>query len=216
MNNECKCQIPNTDLAGRCFKCGGNLIFPKPPMSNNQLPADVQERIQKDADKFSYMGLFNGKPLRNDNKLKGYIVGATAERVNSQQLIDRLGIALENVYNIHSEQWTEYDRKEIRGILQQWKEQKEVDPVKEIEYMPIHPEDARKPGCPKLFPMHLLSEEQAMSNHGQSLKRLKERGGLGVVELLAVYHREKWNHYGNLKWEQALKMLNEILTNPPK
>lgn len=59
-------------------------------MSNNQLPAEVRERIQKDADKFSYMGLFNGKHLRNDDKLKGYIAGATAVHEKVQVLVDVL------------------------------------------------------------------------------------------------------------------------------
>jgi tyrosine-protein phosphatase YwqE len=59
--------------------------------------------------------------------------------------------------------------------------------------------------------MHLLHEDQAYSNHGQTLKRLKERGGLGVTEILAIIHRKKWAYYGNMKWEEALKMLNDIL-----
>lgn len=42
-NNECKCQIPNTDLAGRCFKCGGVIEI---PTSNNQLPADPRKEWQ--------------------------------------------------------------------------------------------------------------------------------------------------------------------------
>jgi hypothetical protein len=88
-------------------------------------------------------------------------------------------------------------------------EGKEVE--KPIEYMPIHPEDARKPGCPKQFPMHLLNEARALSNHSQSLKRLKERGGLSVVEILAIVRGKPWNYYGALTWEDALKRLNNIL-----
>lgn len=83
---------------------------------------------------------------------------------------------------------------------------------KQIEYMPIHPDDLKKPGCPKEFPMHLLNEEQAMKNHGQTLRRLKERGGLGVFEILAIVNKRRWNHYHGLKWPEALQMLNDLLT----
>jgi hypothetical protein len=87
----------------------------------------------------------------------------------------------------------------------------EKEQPKEIEYMPVHPEDARKPDCPKQFPMHLLNEAKAQSNHSQSLKRLKERGGLSVAEILAIVGNKPWNYYGCLKWEDKLKMLNELL-----
>jgi hypothetical protein len=42
-NKECKCDIPNTDLSGKCFKCGGNLIFVNktpPATTNTQLPTE--------------------------------------------------------------------------------------------------------------------------------------------------------------------------------
>jgi endogenous inhibitor of DNA gyrase (YacG/DUF329 family) len=94
---------------------------------------------------------------------------------------------------------------------------KEVEIVKEIEYMPIQPVDAKKFDCPKRFPMHLLNEDQAQRNHSQSLKRLKERGGLSVHEILAVAGKKPYSYYGGLPWNEALKMLNEIvLTNPTK
>lgn len=84
-----------------------------------------------------------------------------------------------------------------------------------IEYMPIHPDDARKFDCPTQFPMHLLDEGQAQRNHSQTLKRLKERGGLSVREILAIVGKKNWNYYGSLLWEDAIKMLNEIITNNP-
>lgn len=86
-----------------------------------------------------------------------------------------------------------------------------------IEYMPIHPDDASKFDCPTQFPMHLLDEDQAQRNHGQSLKRLKERGGLSVHEILAVAGKKPYSYYGGLPWNEALKMLNDIvITNPQK
>jgi hypothetical protein len=39
-------------------------------------------------------------------------------------LLDRLGLALENIYRIHSDQWTEYDRTVIKGIIDQWDQSK--------------------------------------------------------------------------------------------
>lgn len=97
--------------------------------------------------------------------------------------------------------------------LRKWKG--EVEEAKPIEYMPIHPEDARKFDCPEQFPMHLLDEGQAISNHSQSLKRLKERGGLSVHDILAVAGKKPYSYYGGLPWAEALKMLNDIvITNP--
>lgn len=103
------------------------------------------------------------------------------------------------------------------AALEQWKGTgKEVKPVKEIEYMPIHPEDARKPYCPRQFPMNLLDEQHAQRNHGQTLQKLKERGGLGVLEILSIVNKKPWSYYRDLKWDDALRMLNDILTNPTK
>lgn len=44
-------------------------------------------------------------------------------------------------------------------------------------------------------------EEQAISNHGQSLEHLNERGGLSWNEMLAVLE--------NRKWDKELKSMNE-------
>lgn len=40
--------------------------------------------------------------------------------------------------------------------------------------------------------MELLSEQQAQKNHGQSLDRLAERGGLSLCEALALVERRRW------------------------
>jgi hypothetical protein len=58
----------------------------------------------------------------------------------------------------------------------------------EIEYMPTV-RGSRPDGLlmyPDKIPMGLLSEEGALRNHGQSLSRLKQRGGLGVKEALNI------------------------------
>lgn len=128
----------------------------------------------------------------------------------------RMADALEGIktYGPIDEQTVKFIDKALSGFKDGGKE---VEPVKEIEYMPIHPDDARKFDCPTQFPMHLLSEGRAQSNHGQTLKRLKERGGLSVREILAIVGNKGWNYYGGLQWTEAIKMLNDIIiSNPTK
>jgi hypothetical protein len=44
----------------------------------------------------------------------------------------------------------------------------------------------------KSMPMAMLDERQAMKNHGQSLKRLAERGGLAPSEALSIMDGLHW------------------------
>lgn len=157
----------------------------------------------------------------------GYIAGATAEHDKAQVLVDALEAAyrLKNLWLYTGDVAPEHEGEaqalsemasQIETAIEQWKG-KEVEPVKEIEYMPIHPDDAKKFDCPTQFPMHLLDEAQAQRNHGQSLKRLKERGGLNVREILAIVSKQPWGYYAELPWNKAIKMLNDIvITNPQK
>lgn len=116
-----------------------------------------------------------------------------------------------NEREMHS--WIETARTMATTAWEQWKGGK----GKEIEYMPIHPDDARKFDCPTQFPMHLLDEGQAQRNHSQTLNRLKERGGLSVREILAIVGKKPWSYYSALPWAEAIKMLNDIvITNPQK
>lgn len=197
-------------------------------MSNNeQLPAKVVEQIKTNAALRAYHNEGKDDSSFTNGYYSGYITGAT-EWAQWKVKYDELKERCEKYDEVLSQVWLSAKPANEREMIswiqtaQQlcaealaWKG-KEVEPVKEIEYMPVHSEDARKPDCPKRFPMHLLNENQAYSNHGQTLKRLKERGGLGVTAILAIVHQKKWSYYGNLKWEEALKMLNEILTNPIK
>lgn len=207
-----------------------------PPMTpNDKLPETTNEQIKSEAKDIA------GKmPVKCDGDViykvgyeEGYIAGATAwapwkvKHEELQMQAQRMADALEELVELKrmsDEEPLSLDylkRKALaweaaRKAIQQFKDGKEVEPVKEIEYMPIHPDDARKFDCPTQFPMHLLSESQALSNHGQSLQRLKERGGLSVREILAIVGRKNWSYYGGLKWPEAIKMLNDILTNPTK
>ncbi len=50
-------------------------------------------------------------------------------------------------------------------------------------------------GAPTSVPWDLVAphEEQAQRNHGQSLQRLAERGGLSLPELAAVVDNRRWS-----------------------
>lgn len=63
---------------------------------------------------------------------------------------------------------------------------------------------------PNPFPMELLipHEAQALKNHDQTLKRLKERGGLGAAELLAIMEDRPWKQ---MMEDDAFRALGEIL-----
>jgi hypothetical protein len=53
------------------------------------------------------------------------------------------------------------------------------------------------PDCPEFAPFDLLNEEHAMRIHGQSLKRLNERGGMSPLEMIT--NIEKLPFYTNVK-----------------
>lgn len=44
----------------------------------------------------------------------------------------------------------------------------------------------------KIMPMAMLSEKQAMKNHGQTLERLAERGGICPAEALSIMDGLHW------------------------
>lgn len=78
--------------------------------------------------------------------------------------------------------------------------------------MPLHPGDRNRiKDCPESVPMAFLNEEQAYYNHGQTLKRLAERGGLSIREILSVVGKKPWRYYQHLTDEQALGELNAAL-----
>jgi len=80
------------------------------------------------------------------------------------------------------------------------------------EYMPILSVDRRHPGCPQQVPMDLLDEATAQQNHGQTLKRLKERGGLGVHEAIAIIRKQPYKGYMGLSMDEAIKLLNKLIS----
>jgi hypothetical protein len=58
--------------------------------------------------------------------------------------------------------------------------------------------------------MDLLNEQQALINHGQSLGRIAERGGLSPCEALAIINRRRWRNEGSSS-EAGLKLLEAII-----
>lgn len=55
--------------------------------------------------------------------------------------------------------------------------------------------------------MSMLNEAQARLNHGQSLERLAERGGLGADEALAIAERRAWEKRGDIEALKALALM---------
>lgn len=182
------------------------------------------ERIKADAD--NHDNILRSNDYRIGFKY-GYIAGAMVEVNNTQKLIEALQQIINAPIPANEREyisWFVAAKNVAGGAISAYEAENEVrqwngtgkEPVKEIEYMPIHPEDASKFDCPTQVPMHLLNEEQAQRNHGQSLKRLKERGGLSVKEILAIVDKKNWSHYRDLQWKEAIGMLNDLLTNPTK
>ncbi|PCI47176.1 MAG: hypothetical protein COB49_07510 [Alphaproteobacteria bacterium] len=79
-----------------------------------------------------------------------------------------------------------------------------IVPVKRMRIM-NHPM-----GCPEYIPFSILSEQWAQNNHGQTLDRLNERGGLAVYEALAIIERRDCH---NIPDTTGTAMLNKHLNS---
>jgi hypothetical protein len=88
-----------------------------------------------------------------------------------------------------------YTADQVRALLA-----REAVEVPQVRYMPIMK-------TPLAIPFALLNEEWAQRNHGQSLARLAERGGLGPCEALAIVKRERWGQYRHLTQAEVLTAL---------
>ncbi len=51
-------------------------------------------------------------------------------------------------------------------------------------------------------------EDRAQSNHGQSLERLADRGGLSPGEFLSVVNDKRWSEYSGLTMREATSRIN--------
>lgn len=61
--------------------------------------------------------------------------------------------------------------------------------------------------------MDLLNEQQAQRNHGQTLERLAERGGLSPCEAVAIAERRRWHR---MSAEQAFDQLTFLVNGNPR
>lgn len=66
--------------------------------------------------------------------------------------------------------------------------------------------DFRDHYCPKEVPDSMLNEQWAERIHGQTLKRLNERGGMGINEIMANINHTPFRE---IKAE-TVEMLNEL------
>ncbi len=83
-----------------------------------------------------------------------------------------------------------------------------------MESMKVHSEslfDKTLTGVPTTVPIGLLSEEQAKNNHQQTLERLNERGGLGIMEMLDNIHRRKLSR--QRETQSDVDELNTLIKN---
>lgn len=56
-------------------------------------------------------------------------------------------------------------------------------------------------------------QKQAQINHGQTLERLKARGGLGASEAVAILEDRSWQRMSNVQANAALvRIINQQLT----
>lgn len=80
--------------------------------------------------------------------------------------------------------------------------------------MRVHSQrDKNLTGYPEIVPDELLNEEQAQRNHGQSLSRLNQRGGMSVPEILFNIHKQKidWSPGGCTDTQAKIDELNDII-----
>lgn len=68
-------------------------------------------------------------------------------------------------------------------------------------------------GCPESIPWSLVQdhEERALLNHGQTLFRLAERGGLDPAELVVLIEGRHWYAAAHMDDEVAIRKLLEHL-----
>lgn len=65
------------------------------------------------------------------------------------------------------------------------------------------------PDCPReLIAPH---ERQAQRNHGQDLDRLDERGGLNVVEAVAILEDKEWRAVEHMTTASAVERYHQLL-----
>lgn len=74
--------------------------------------------------------------------------------------------------------------------------------------MPIMKPNNEAIDCPINIPFSLLNEKQAFGNHGQTLIRLADRGGLSPCEAVAIIENRR---YKRMEMQEAINILNKFI-----
>lgn len=80
-----------------------------------------------------------------------------------------------------------------------------------IEYMPVLKWEDYGSNCPHQIPMYILNEGRARDAHGQTLLRLKERGGLSPKEILANVLDKPFREVQDIPKHTVVAMLRNII-----
>lgn len=82
-----------------------------------------------------------------------------------------------------------------------------------ILYGPGSEKPHKHPTWPLTVPWAVVEphEAQARSNHGQTLRRLAERGGLCLQEMVAVLADKEWRVVKHLSDDQAAAHINDLV-----
>lgn len=80
--------------------------------------------------------------------------------------------------------------------------------VRPLAWMPVL-------GHPLAIRADILDAQQAMTNHGQTLERLAERGGLSLDEAAAIVERRRWCELTAGEAMDALKRAAERRSRRP-
>jgi len=62
----------------------------------------------------------------------------------------------------------------------------------------------------KAIPISVLNDDWAQRNHGQTIERLAERGGIDVSEALAIIERRDWEKIETEKPVAELKLMEAV------
>ncbi len=86
-----------------------------------------------------------------------------------------------------------------------------TEPIRHLNSRTCFPILGERGTLPRAVPWSLVEshERQAYKNHGQTLARLAERGGLAPCELLAVLQDRKWQR---MSFDDAVAGVHAFLT----
>lgn len=65
------------------------------------------------------------------------------------------------------------------------------------------------PACPKTISRKALNEDWALKIHGQTLEKLKQRGGLCPIEIVANIKKLPLSSFRSISYEDAEKIIIE-------